>query len=73
MKALSLLGIVLVLVGVGFLGIRQLSFTTQKPIVQVGPISASVQEQHVIALPNIAAFGAIAVGALLLVVGYRKA
>jgi hypothetical protein len=73
MKAISLLGVVLLVVGIGFLAVRQISFTTQKPVVQVGPISASVQEQHSIAFPNIAAYGAIAAGALLLVVGYRRA
>ncbi len=72
MKAVSILGGLLLLVGIGILGVRQMSYTTEKPVVQVGPITASVAQQHVVTFPNIAAFGAIAAGALLLVVGYRK-
>jgi hypothetical protein len=73
MKGIALLGVVLVLLGIGFLGLRQVSFTTEKPVVAVGPITASVAETHSIAFPNIAAFGAIAAGLVLVVVGYRKA
>ncbi len=73
MKSIGLLGIVLVLVGIGFLALRQVSFTTERPVVSVGPITASVAEQHSVSFPNIAAFGAIAAGLLLVVVGYRKA
>ena len=73
MRGIGLLGVVLLVIGIGFLGVRQLSFTTERPIVSVGPVTASVAEHNSIAVPNVAAFGAIAAGLLLIVIGFRKA
>ncbi len=72
MKPLTLTGVVLVLLGCAVLAIGRFSYTTEKPVVAVGPLTASVTEQHNVALPDIAGFGLIVVGGLLLLVSRRS-
>ncbi len=72
MKPIGLIGIVLILLGVGALAVRQFSYTTDKPVVALGPLTASVAEQHTVALPNFAGFGLIIVGGVLLLLNRRN-
>jgi drug/metabolite transporter (DMT)-like permease len=58
----KVLGIVLIVLGIIGLGWGALTFTTQKKVVDIGPIQATKQEHHSVPVPPIA-------GALLLVGG----
>ena len=73
MKASALIGVVLILLGAGALAVGQFSYTTEKPVVELGSLKATVAEQHTVPLPNIAGFGLIIAGGLLLFFSRRSA
>lgn len=73
MKPWTLPGVVLVLLGCAVLAVGRFTYTTEKPVVEIGPLKASVAEQHSIALPDYAGFGLIVVGGLLVLMARRNA
>ena len=73
MKPLTLAGVVLVVLGCAVLAIGRFNYTTEKPVVEIGPLKATVAEEHSVTLPNIAGFGLIVVGGLLVLMVRRTA
>jgi hypothetical protein len=73
MKPLAVLGLVLILLGLAGLALGHISFTTEKKVLDVGPVTASVSEERSIAIPDIAGVAALGAGIVLLVVGMRRA
>jgi len=72
MKPLALVGVLLIALGLAGLALGHFSFTTQKKVVDVGPVTASVAEEHSIAIPDIAGVAAIIAVAVLVVMGQRR-
>lgn len=58
----TMLGIALVILGLVALAYQGLTYTTQKKVIDIGPIQATKEEHHTIPLPPI-------LGALALVAG----
>jgi hypothetical protein len=73
MKPLTVAGLVLIIAGIVGLALGHLSFTTEKKIIDVGPITATTEEHHTIPIPDIAGVVAVAAGAILMIVGQRRA
>jgi hypothetical protein len=73
MKPLALIGVVLIVLGLAGLALGHFSFTTQKKVIDVGPVTASVAEEHSIAIPDIASVAAVIAGAVMVVMGQRRA
>ena len=73
MKPLAVLGLVLILLGLAGLALGHISFTTEKKVLDVGPVTAFVSEERSIAIPDIAGVAALGAGIVLLVVGMRRA
>ena len=73
MKPLAVLGIVLIVLGLAGLALGHVSFTTEKKVLDVGPVTASVSEQHSIVIPDIAGIAALGAGVVLLVMSMRRA
>lgn len=73
MKSLAIVGIILIVLGIAGLAIGRFSFTTEEKVVDVGPIEASVEKEHAIAIPDIAAIAAIVAGGALVFMGRRRA
>ena len=73
MKPLAIVGIVLIVLGIAGLAIGRFSYTTEEKVVDVGPIEATVDEEHHIAIPDVAAIAAILAGGALVVLGRRRA
>jgi hypothetical protein len=73
MKGISAIGIVLIIVGIIGFAVGRFSFTTEEKVLDIGPIEASVDKKHDIAIPDVAAGLALVAGVLLVVVGMRKA
>ena len=73
MKPLAVLGLVLILLGLAGLALGHISYTTEKKVLDVGPVTASVNEEHNIAIPDIAGVVTLGVGVVLLVMGLRRA
>ena len=65
------LGFILVVLGVLALVYQGFSYTTQKKVLDVGPIQATKQERHTVPLPPI--LGALAlIGGVIILVSDRK-
>jgi len=69
MKPLAIAGVVLIGLGIAGLMLGQFSYTTEKTVIDVGPITASVDEKHSIDPPQMAGIGAILAGGLLIYLG----
>jgi drug/metabolite transporter (DMT)-like permease len=65
------LGVILIVLGVFALVYQGFSYTTQKKVLDVGPIQATRQEHHSVPLPPI--LGALAlIGGVVILVSDRK-
>jgi drug/metabolite transporter (DMT)-like permease len=76
MKAATVVGIVLIVIGVIVLAYGGFHFTTheQKRVVDLGPlkVDANVEKEHSVPLPPILGVAALAGGVVLVIVGARK-
>ncbi|MGA7712433.1 MAG: hypothetical protein WCA81_11065 [Rhizomicrobium sp.] len=73
MRNLSILGVVLVMVGVGGLLLGHFSYTDTKPVLDAGPIHVTTEENHRVSIPLIAGVVVILAGVGLIIVGRRAA
>jgi uncharacterized membrane protein HdeD (DUF308 family) len=72
MKPATVVGIVLIVLGVLALAYQGITYTTREKIVDLGPLKASVDKQKTIPLPPILGAVALAAGVVLLVVGNKR-
>jgi len=72
MNTLKIVGIILIVLGVVALVFQGITYTTQKNVINLGPIQATAEEKKTIPLPPV--LGAIALigGIVLLVAGGKK-
>jgi uncharacterized membrane protein len=72
MKAASIVGILLVVLGIVALVYQGITYTTREKIVDIGPIHASKEKEKTIPLPPVLGGIALIGGIALLVVGARR-
>ncbi|MGC1456766.1 MAG: hypothetical protein WA825_00655 [Steroidobacteraceae bacterium] len=72
MNPTKLVAALLIIAGVLGLAYGSFSYTQNKTVAQVGPISINAEEQHTVNIPLWAGIGGIVVGGLLLALGGRK-
>ena len=76
MKPATIVGILLIIIGVVALAYGGFSFTTheQKRVVDLGPlkVDANVEKEHSVPLPPILGIAALGGGVVLLVMGSKK-
>lgn len=72
MKALLLGGVLLIILGAVALVYQGISYTTNKKVVDAGPLQINHKENHTVPLPPLLGVVAIAGGIALLVLGSRK-
>jgi hypothetical protein len=72
MKSTTVLGIVLVVLGILALIYQGFDYTRQKNVIDVGPIHATADTQGHVPLPPIVGGLALAAGAVLLAMGARQ-
>ncbi len=70
MSGRSMLGLVLVLIGIISLAYQGITYTTQKKVVDLGPIQATKTEHHTIPFPPI--LGALALMGGIVVLVFDK-
>jgi hypothetical protein len=73
MSTRTLLAIVLVVVGAIALAYQGITYTTEKKVIDIGPIEATKQERHTIPLPPILGAVALSGGIAVLVTSRRNA
>lgn len=71
MKPLTIVGVVLIVIGVAALFFGHFSFTETKPVVKAGPLQINSQEDHTVWIPTAAGIVVVLAGLGLVVVGRR--
>ena len=71
MGAKTVVGIVLIILGIISLGYQGFTYTTRKKVVDIGPIQATKKENHTVPLPPILGVIALAGGVAVLAAGRR--
>jgi len=72
MRGLTLIGVVLVILGVGALLFGHFSYTETKPLIDAGPIHVNSQEDHTVWIPTAAGIVVLLAGLGLVFAGQRK-
>jgi drug/metabolite transporter (DMT)-like permease len=69
---MKVLGIVLIVIGIVMLIFREVNFTTEKEVADLGPIELNKKEKKKVAWPTYAGIGVAACGVVILVAAARK-
>ncbi len=72
MKTYTLIGIVLIVVGIIALAYQGITYTTREKVVDIGPIQMTADKTKTIPLPPIVGGVALLGGIILLVAGGKK-
>lgn len=72
MKSSSIVGILLIIFGIIALAYQGITYTTQKKVLDIGPIQATKQEHKTIPLPPIVGGIAMVGGIALLLAGSKN-
>ncbi|MDO9402964.1 MAG: hypothetical protein Q7T87_02920 [Polaromonas sp.] len=72
MNAARITGIILIVLGLAGFFTGGFSFTKDRTAAEVGPIKLNVQERESVNIPQWLSLGAVALGAIVLVAGFRK-
>lgn len=73
MNGRTVIALVLVIIGILALVYQGFTYTTQKKVLDVGPIQATKEEHHTVPLPPVLGVVALVGGILVLVTGRRSA
>ncbi|HEY1612583.1 MAG TPA: hypothetical protein VGF97_02675 [Rhizomicrobium sp.] len=73
MRGISMIGVLLVVLGVAALAIGQFSYTDTKPVLKAGPIQVNSTEEHRVNVPLIGGIVILVAGVALIVIGRRPA
>lgn len=69
---MKLIGIILIVIGIAMIVFRQIHFTTEKKVADLGPIELNKKEQKTVAWPTYAGVALAICGIVVLVAGGRK-
>ena len=73
MNGRTLVALILVIIGILALVYQGFTYTTQKKVLDVGPIQATKEEHHTVPLPPVLGAIALVGGILVFVTGRRNA
>ncbi len=72
MKAYTLTGIILIVIGIAALAYQGITYTTREKVVDIGPIHMTADKEKTIPLPPIVGGLALVGGIVLLIMGNKK-
>lgn len=72
MKPMTMLGVILIVLGLGALAYQEINYTTRETVVDVGPIHATAERHRTVPLPPVLGIAVTVGGVALLIVGSRK-
>ncbi len=72
MKSATMIGIILIVLGVVALAYQGITYTTQEKVIDIGPIEATANTEKTIPLPPVLGVLALVGGIVLVVVGVKK-
>jgi uncharacterized membrane protein YidH (DUF202 family) len=73
MKTQSILGVLLIAIGIIAFAYQGFTYTTREKAVDLGPIQITADKTHTVSIPPIVGAVAVITGLVLLVTGGRKA
>jgi uncharacterized membrane protein len=73
MRSLTIVGAVLILLGIAGLVFNQFSYSKNEPVLDAGPVHVEAEKEHHVAIPMIAGIAAIVAGLGLVVISRRSA
>jgi hypothetical protein len=71
MKQMTIVGVVLIALGVAALVYQGITYTSRETVIDIGPLHATADRQKTLPLPPVLGIAAVAGGVALLVVGGR--
>jgi hypothetical protein len=71
MKAVTVVGLVLIVVGLVALVYQGITYTSRETVIDIGPLHATADRQKTLPLPPVLGIAAVAGGVALLIVGLR--
>ena len=72
MKPLTVIGVILIVIGIVALAYQGITYTTSEKVVDLGPLKVEAKQEKTIPLPPVAGAAALVVGVILVVVGSRR-
>lgn len=72
MKSATMIGIILIVLGIVALAYQGITYTTQEKVIDIGPIEATAKTEKTIPLPPVLGVLALVGGIVLVVVGAKK-
>ena len=72
MRPISLVGVVLIVLGLVALVYQGINYTSRETVIDIGPLHATADRQRTLPLSPVLGIAAIAGGVALLVAGVRK-
>jgi hypothetical protein len=73
MKSLTIIGVLLIVLGIAGLVVGRFTYTTEEKVLEVGPIVATADKEHSIRVPDIAGIIAVIAGGALVFASRRRA
>jgi hypothetical protein len=71
MKAATVVGIILIVVGLVALAYQGITYTTKEKVVDLGPLKVEAEKEKTIPLPPVVGAVAVAAGVILVFLGRR--
>lgn len=71
MKSSVIVGVLLIILGAAALVYKNISYTTEETVIQIGSLKATAETEKNIPIPNVLGIIAIVVGVVVIVVGGR--
>jgi uncharacterized membrane protein len=72
-RAITMVGVVLIVIGVVMLAYQGFTYTTREKVLEVGPVEVQKETRKTIPLPPLIGGTALAGGIVLVLVGARRA
>jgi hypothetical protein len=72
MKNISIVGVIVIVLGVLALAYQGINYTKRETVIDLGPIHATADEDKTLPLPPVLGAAAVAGGVVLLIVGMRQ-
>ena len=72
MRSMSIIGVVLIVLGLAALACQGINYTTRETVIDIGPLHATADRTRTVPLPPVVGGIAIVGGIALLIVGARR-
>ena len=72
MKGTTIIGIVLIVLGIAALALGGFSYTDREKVLDIGPIEATTEQRKTIPIPAVAGGAAVVAGVVLVIAGARS-